>query len=201
MHRKLSILLAAVAVLMVGAVPASADPRGFVEVELPVGYFYGTFGESPNTLLFAGGTAEEFCLDNPEDPFAAEPGVGTHRISERESGATVIKANSKGQPIHLYRFDGEAPDLLFATCDALFDGDASTNPLEPFASGVGNLKVRISVLPDGTVDVFNSINGKASATDGAEWKVRAWADLIVVDGMPVGDPPDFVFFEMHQIKG
>lgn len=199
MRLRRSILLAAVAVFVSLAVPAGAEAEGFIEAELGVGFFYGTFGESPNTLLFAGGSAEEFCLDNPEDPFNAEPGAAIHRIFDRESGASDIMTNSKGQPIYLYHHAGGAPDLLFETCDALFDGNPSTNPLEPFAAGTGDLKVRLGIQTDGTVDVFNSVNGKVSAPDGTRWKVRASADLQVVDGVPVGDPADFVSLEVHQI--
>jgi hypothetical protein len=201
MQRKLSVLLAAVAVLVGVAVPAGAQAQGFVEAEMNLGYFYGEFGPGPNLLLFVGGTAEEFCLDNPDDPFNAEPGTGTFRIFERESGATDIMANEKGQPIYLYSFDGEVPDLLIDTCAAVFDGDPSTEPTAPLASGSGSLKVRLGIQVDGTVDVFNSVNGKVSAPDGTRWKVRASADLVVVDGVPVGNPADFVSLEVHQIGG
>jgi hypothetical protein len=198
-QRSRSILLTAMAVLMSIAVPAGAAAQGFTEAEMGVGFFYGTFGEDPNTLLFVGGSAEEFCLDNPEDPFNAEPGSATYRIIDRESGATDIMTNTKSQPVYLYHHAGEAPDLLFETCDALFDGNPSTNPLEPFAIGTGDLKVRLGIAADGTVDVFNSVNGKVSASDGTQSKVRASADLQVVDGVPLGDPADFVSLEVHQI--
>jgi hypothetical protein len=49
--------------------------------------------------------------------------------------------------------------------------------------------------------VFNSVNGTVSATDGTQWKVRAWADLVIVNDAPVGNPADFVHLEVHQIGG
>lgn len=199
MRRKLFACLTALGLLAALALPAGADANGYFETEMPVGYFYGEFGSGLNLLLFVGGTAAEFCLDSPNDPFLAEPGSGIFRIFERQSGAVDIMANQQSQPIYLYEFDGEVPDLLFATCDALFDGDPSTNPVEPFASGYGNLKVRLGIHPDGTVDVFNSVNGKVSASDGTQWKVHASADLTVVDDVPVGDPADFVSIRVHQI--
>jgi hypothetical protein len=199
MKRKLSTLLVVLGVLAGMALPAGADPNGYFEAEMGVGYFYGEFGPGPNLLLFVGGTAAEFCLNNPEDPFNAEPGIGTFRFYERHSGALDIKADHENQPAYLYEFDGEASDLLFATCAALFDGNPSTNPVEPFASGSVNLKVRLGIQAVGTVDVFNSVNGTVSATDGTQWKVRAWADLVIVNDAPVGNPADFVHLEVHQI--
>jgi hypothetical protein len=44
------------------------------------------------------------------------------------------------------------------------------------------------------------VNGKATGTDGTEYKVRGTADLVVEDGVPVGDPRDFVGFQLTQIR-
>ena len=44
------------------------------------------------------------------------------------------------------------------------------------------------------------MNGKATGTDGTEYKVRGTADLVVEDGVPVGDPRDFVGFQLTQIR-
>jgi hypothetical protein len=51
------------------------------------------------------------------------------------------------------------------------------------------------------VDVFNSVNGKATAEDGTEYKVRGSADLVVKDGAPVGDPTEFVSLQVTEIRG
>ena len=112
MRRKLIAAFLASAMAFVGlSSPASADPQGFTEVDLGYGYFYGTFGETPNIQLLAGGTAEEFCdaakkaaeeTGDPLDPFNAEPGSALHRIFVRNDGAEVIKANARNQPIYLY---------------------------------------------------------------------------------------------------
>lgn len=193
------LVFAFVLVLLVGvAVPAGADPKGYIEAELGVGYFYGTFDQSPNVVLLVGGTAEEFCDDNPDDPFSGEPGVAPHRLFPRTDGSLDIKANDKDQPIYLYESEfGDVPPWIAAVCDDYFDDGSAP---EPFAEGTADLKVRISVISDDLVDVFNSVNGKATGSDGTEYKVRAWADLIVENGVPVGNPADFVGFEMTEIR-
>lgn len=193
------LVFAFVLVLLVGvAVPASADPQGHIEAELGVGYFYGTFDQDPNVVLIVGGTAEEFCEDNPEDPFSGEPGVAPHRLFPRADGSLDIKANDKDQPIYLYHSGpDDSPVWIAQVCEDYFDD--GTTP-EPFAEGTADLKVRISVISDDLVDVFNSVNGMATGSDGTEYKVRAWADLIVENGVPLGDPADFVGFEMTEIR-
>lgn len=178
---------------------AYAEPRGFIEQEVALGYFYGTVDDDPNIVLLVGGTAEEFCLDDP-DPFVGEPGVTTERVFIRYDGQVDVKVNDKEQPIYLYESTGEAPDLIAATCEALFDGDATTTPVEPFASGTANLKVRVGVISDDLVDVFNSVNGTATGVDGTEYKARASADLIIENDVPQGDPAEFVSFTLTEIK-
>jgi hypothetical protein len=191
-------LFAFVVLLLVGvAVPANADPQGYIEDELGVGYFYGTFDQSPNVTLLAGGTAEDFCEANPEDPFNGEPETAPLRVFLRTDGAVDLKVNDKDQPIHLYYTELDGPPWIEQVCAAYFeDGTAP----QPFASGIADLKVRVSVVSENLVDVFNSVNGTATGTDGREYKVRAWADLIVEDGVPVGDPADFVGFQLTEIR-
>lgn len=178
-------LLATVAALVGLSSPAGANPQGYIEGQEEVGFFYGTFNETPNIALLAGGTAEEFC---------GELGTAPSRVFIRSDGSVDIKVNAKDQPIHLYEinFSG-VPEWLDVVCGGGLDP-------KPFASGTADLKVRISVLSESTVDVFNSVNGKATGTDGTEYKVRGSADLTVVNGMPVGDPADFVSFDLKEIK-
>jgi hypothetical protein len=195
-----TLVIAATAAGVALPTPARAEPQGYIEQESPLGYFYGTFDEDPNIVLLVGGTAEEFCLDDP-DPFVAEPGITTERVFVRNDGQVDVKVNDKDQPIHLYESTGEAPDLIAQTCEALFDGDPTTTPVEPFASGTADLKVRVSVISDDLVDVFNSVNGTATANDGSEYKVRASADLIVEKGVPQGDPAEFVSLTLTEIGG
>jgi hypothetical protein len=190
-------LVATIAVLGGMATSASAEPQGHIREELGYGYFYGTFDQDPNIQVLAGGRAEEFCVDNPEDPFNAEPGTVPGRLYPRDDGALDIRADDNGQPLHLYHQDvGGGPEWIEAVCaDYVADG---TIP-EPFASGTGHLKVRVTI--DGNVvDVFNSINGIATGTDGTAYKVRAWADLVVVDGVPTESPENFVGTEVVQIS-
>jgi hypothetical protein len=167
--------------------PASASPQGHIPAPFEVGFFYGTFNQNPNVVLLAGGTAQEFC---PSDP-----GVADSRIFLRKNGVVDIKVNDKNQPIYLYEIDFPgAPQWLDQVCSGAIDSP------EPFASGTADLKVRISVLSESVVDVFNSVNGKAMGTDGTHYKVRASADLIVENGIPLGNPEDFVTFDLKEIR-
>lgn len=164
--------------LMTGA---QASGAGFEEQPHVEGLFYGDFDR--DILLFAGATAEDFCTGD-------EP---THdaRVFDRSDGSVDIKVDTSEQPIYLYASPLGAPELIGATCDAMFDGDPNTIPLEPFAEGPGVVRMRIQIAPDGTVHVVNSTVGTASSADGTTWKVRGWADLTIVDGIPVGDPAEF----------
>jgi hypothetical protein len=183
-----------------GSATAHAEPQGFIEAEMGVGYFYSTFDDGPNMMLLVGGTAEDFCEAAEEegiDPFAAEPGRAPVRVFQRASGATDLKVNDKGQPIYLYdQAVGAAPEWIGGICADWAVGDPVP---EPYAAGTADLKVRISITED-AVDVFNSVNGELAAVDGTEHRVRASADLVVVDGEPVGDPADFVSLDLIEIR-
>ncbi len=190
-------MLAACLLLVGTTTTASAQPQGHIRDELGVGFFYGTFDQDPNISVLVGGRAEDFCEANPDDPFNAEPGSAPLRVFPRDDGSLDLRADDNGQPIHLYSQSvGGGPEWITAVCEAYFaDG---TIP-EPLASGTAHLKVRLSI--DGNVvDVFNSVNGIATGSDGTAWKVRAWADLVVVDGVPQGNPADFVGTEIIAIR-
>ncbi len=168
-----------------------------MRVPAGVGFFYGTFNESPNIAMLVGGTAEEFCDANPDDPFNAEPGTATQRIRERANGTVVIRLKTKRQPINLYEIDfPEAPPWIEQVCASYLDGGPV---LEPFASGKGRVRSRVIVKPDGVVDVFNVSRGRVVGTDGTRYRVRGSADLIVENGVPVGNPEDFVRFRIREI--
>ncbi|MFC6285784.1 hypothetical protein ACFP3Q_01020 [Nocardioides sp. GCM10027113] len=186
-------LTAGLALALVAAVapPASADPQGFIEDELDFGFFYGTFDQQPNVALFSGGPLEQFCDFN-------DPGTAPLRVFLRNDGTVDLKVNDKHQPIYLYETDfNDIPTWLGAICPGIAEGDA---PPQPFATGQADLKVRISVISDDLLEIFNSVNGKAMGTDGTEYKVRGTADLVVENGVPVGDPRDFVGFKLTEIR-
>ena len=169
---------------------ASASAKGFIQDELEYGYFYGTFDQTPNVALFAGGPLEEFCV--------TDPGTAPLRVFPRADGTVDLKVNDKDQPIYLYHNDtNDIPPWLDAICPGIGEGDA---PPVPFATGDADLKVRITVFSDDHLKIFNSVNGKATGTDGTEYKVRGTADLVVEDGAPVGDPRDFVGFKLTEIR-
>jgi hypothetical protein len=176
---------------VLGPATAHAEPQGYIQDVLPVAYVYGTFGEDPNLTLLVGGTVEEFC---PEDP-----GSAPMRVFLRNDGTVDLKVNDKDQPTYLYKQTvGDAFDWIDSVCSELSDED--TDVVEPYASGTADLKVRISIISDELIDVFNSVNGELVASDGAEYRVRASADLIVGPFGPVGDPADFVSFELTEIR-
>ena len=189
--KRVLVLATAMAMMLSLALPAaSADPQGFIEDEFEYGFFYGTFDENPNVALFAGGRIEEFCL--------CDPGSAPLRVFLRADGTVDLKVNDKDQPIYLYYTEfNDIPTWLEAICPGIAEGDA---PPEPFATGDANLKVRITVVSDDLLEIFNSVNGKATGTDGTEYKVSGTADLIVENGVPLGDPREFVGFKLTEIR-
>lgn len=160
---------------------AHADRAGYEEQPHVDGLFYGDFDQK--ILLFAGATTQEFCT-------GVQP---THdaRVFHRSDGSVDIKVDASRQPIYLYASPLGAPELIDMTCEAMFDGDPGSVPLEPFAVGEGLVRMRIEIAPDGTMHVVNSTVGTASTADDTTWKVRGWADLMVVDGVPAGNPSEF----------
>ena len=176
---------------VLGPATAHAEPQGYIQDVFPVGYVYGTFGEDPNLTLLVGGTVEEYC---PEDP-----GSAPMRVFLRNDGTVDLKVNDKDQPTYLYEQTvGDSFDWIDSVCSELSEED--TDVVEPYAIGTADLKVRISIISDDLVDVFNSVNGELIASDGAEYRVRASADVIVGPFGPVGDPADFVSFELTEIR-
>ena len=177
---------------VLGPATAQAEPQGYIQDEYEVGLVYGTFNESPNPnlTLLVGGTVEEFC--------PADPGTAPMRVFLRNDGTVDLKVNDKDQPIYLYEQTvGDSFDWIDAVCSELSDED--TDVVEPYASGTADLKARISIISDELIDVFNSVNGELVASDGAEYRVRASADLIVGPFGPVGDPADFVSLRLKKI--
>lgn len=181
MRRTMTILATTLTLLVGFTATAQAGGPGVDREQYVEGLFYGDFDRE--ILLFAGGTAEDFC--NEDEPSHSA------RVFTRRDGSIVTKVNASRQPIYLYSSSLGAPELIDATCEALSDDDPSTVPLEPFAEGEGLVHLRREVAPDGTVHAVNSTVGAASSKDGATWRVRGWADLMIVDDVPVGDPADF----------
>ena len=190
MRKRLTLSLA-LAVLVGLALPASAEPKGYVEDVFEYGFFYGTFDQSPNIALFAGGQIEEFC--------GPDPGTAPLRVFFKHDGSVDLKVNDKDQPIYLYETEfNDIPQWLDAICPGIL---AETEaPPQAFAIGQADLKVRFSILSESVIEIFNSVNGKATGTDGTQYKVRGTADLVVEDGVPLGDPKEFVGFKLTEIK-
>lgn len=192
------VIVTIIAALAALVAPAGAEHRIVTEVEAGVGFFYGTFNESPNIAMLVGGTVEEFCEANPDDPFSAEPGTATRRIIERKDGTVRIKLKTWNQPIHLYEIDFPgAPPWIEQECASYFAGASA---LEPFASGHGFVRSRVTIHPDGLIDVFNVSRGKVMGNDGKWYRVRGSADFVVENGVPVGNPEDFVSFSLRKVR-
>lgn len=181
LRRTISIVAATIT-LLAGLVTATqAEAAGFDVAPYEGGLFYANFDQE--VLLFAGATTEDFC--NGDLPTLDS------RVFSRRDGSIDIMVDAARQPIYLYSSPLGAPELIDATCEALLNGDPDTAPLQPFAEGEGLVRVRLEVEPDGTVHVVNSTVGAASSADGTTWMVRGWADLMIVDDVPVGDPSEF----------
>ena len=188
-------LIVTVLALLLGA----TAPAGAATVKKPFayGYFYGTFDQSPNISLVAGGTAEDFCAANPDDPFNGSPATTDATIQEHKDGSVSVKVNAIGRPIHLYYIEFEdAPTWIAHVCADIRAGEEAPGP---FASGTALLKVRDEYLFEGgpPASIYNSVNGTAVGTDGIKYHVRASADIpTFVDGNPVGTPQDWVSFSL-----
>lgn len=176
-----------------GPATAHAEPQGYIQDEFTVGFVYGTFNEGTNLTLIAGGTLEEYC---PEDP-----GIAPLRVFPRRNGTVDLKVNDNDQPIYLYEQTyGDSLEWIYSVCSDLTANPDAAAPV-PFASGTADLKVRISVISDDLEEIFNSVNGELVASDGTRYRVQASADLVVENDVPVGNPADFVSFELKQIGG
>ena len=170
--------------------PSEAVSQGYVEQDHAAVRFYGSFEKG--ILLFTGLEPESLCTGEPEPTVSA-------RVFARQDGSVDLKVNVREMPIFLYHSPLGAPEFIDETCGLLFDGDPSTQPAEPFATGAANFKERIRVAPGGDEAHFNGVNGFATDADGATWKVRTWADFTIVDGMLIGDPVDFQGLSIHQV--
>lgn len=193
--RKLAATLLAVATVSVGLVTAAgAHENRWSEEPFEVGFFYGTFGESPNTFLLVGGTVEQFCEAGP----GGGPGTATALVRERKNGTVRVKVKSWNQPMYLYEADIEGvPPWLDQVCGTYFtDGTAP----EPFAEGSAFLKVRNTIHSPDHIEMFNKVRGYAYEPDGTTYKIRGSADFVLENGVPVGNPEDFVSFSMREVK-
>ncbi len=188
MRRTITIIAATISLLVgLGAV-AQASGAGYSLQPYEAGFFYGDFDR--DLLLFVGATAEDFAEAWCNNDDSGLPILDSH-VFDRRDGSVDIKVNTTPQTLYLYSSPLGAPELVIATCGALFDSDPDTVPLQPFAEGEGRIRVRDEIAPDGTVHVVNSTVGAVSSADGTTWRVRGWADLMIGEFGPIGDPADF----------
>lgn len=188
--RTLATVLAAALLLTGLATTASADPNGHEEVDHGIGRFYGNFEEE--VLLFSAGTPEDICTGSPEPTVTA-------RVFDRRDGSADLMVNTRDVPIFLYHSPLGAPEFIDQTCGAIFDGDPTTTPVQPFAVGTAQMKERITFHPDGFQEHSNGVNGMATSPDGTQWKVRTWADFAIDDGVLIGDPAEFQGLDIRRV--
>jgi len=179
--RRATTLIAGSALLMTSALSTAAATGGWEPGTEKSDRFYGNFDQ--DVLLFAGASAEATCRE--EIPSVAS------RVRAKKNGVVVVTIAPQRVKTYLYATDLGAPEFLAETCAALGDADPATLPVQPFATGSGNLRERVEVSPDDGTAVVNSVRGHASNTAGETWRIRGWADLVVEDGIPVGDPAEF----------
>ncbi len=189
-RRTIGVVLAACFLLAGPTTAASAVPQGHEQQEHMAGRFYGNF--ELEILLFTGDEVTNICNG------ASEP-IVTARVFSRQDGTVDLKVNARDMPIFLYHSPLGAPEFIDATCQAMFDGDPTTTPVQAFATGTANFRERITVHPDGFEEHVNGVNGEATSPDGTSWKVRTWADFAIDDGMLIGDPADFQGLTIHRM--
>jgi hypothetical protein len=183
-------------VAMTFVVAGTVDAKGYDEDTLDFGFFYDDL--AAGYVATAGVPIEDFCLDAPAE-------ADLRVFSRRDGTATLKSRGQRDVAIYLYEFAGPAPALVEVACEAIFDGDPATEPPVALATGSGLLKVTVVGIegPEdiGGYSMFNSINGIVTATDGAQWKVRAHADFdLDDDGVPIGDPSEFQGLDVQRIR-
>lgn len=179
--------IAAVVALL--ALSTGAHAAGYAEVPFEEGgFFYGDL--DAGILLFSGESAEGFC--------DGDDVVHDARLFNGADGSLTFKVDGSTQPLFLYATPLDAPVFADATCAALEAGEPI---VEPFATGQGEVRMRFTINADGTLHMVNSAIGSVVDETGATWRVRGHADLMIVDGVPVGSPMDFQGLQYTRTGG
>ncbi|MEE9417725.1 MAG: hypothetical protein V3V01_20775 [Acidimicrobiales bacterium] len=191
-------LFAAIAVTTASADETQqGNDKAFRTEMVSVELFYGGLGNE--FTLFVGFTAEDACNE-------VEESMARARVRERSDGTLTVKTRRiRGIDLFMYEFDGDAFDFIDQTCEAMFDDDPTTQPLQPVAVGKGWVKVKLSGLDSlddiGGFRVRNTAKGKVTAEDGRSWKVRGHASFqLHEEGFPDGDPADFQSLRVKEIR-
>lgn len=180
---KLSLLAAALLASLpfAGAAAAGAPvTSGVVERgEGQQGFIYWSDG-----YLVMVGEAIDFCV-NPSPP----TGPGGTTVSPGND--SQLDFSRSEVPISVYEYPGvggpEDPFggfmFLGANCGAIFDGDPSTEPIEPIATGDVRLRAKFRVDTDGVTHSLNSLVGRVETASGDSAHVSTFAQVkFIADG-------------------
>ncbi len=181
----------AFAALLLAALPFAAsaeadapDQSGVVERgEGQQGFIYWSDG-----YLAMVGEAIDFCV-NPEPP------TGPGGMTVSPGNGSLLEFSRSNVPVTVYEYPGAGgPDdpiggfmFLGQNCGAIFDGDPTTEPIEPVASGTVRLRSSFRTDTDGVTHSINSLVGKVTTTSGSTAHLSTFAQVaFVVDGPLVG---------------
>ncbi len=203
-RKKIGSAFVVTALLMAAVSPAaSADEsqagrEGGHRVEMvPVALFYGGF--TSDFTLFVGFTLEDACND-------VAPLLAPAKVLERNDGTITLKARRiRNVDMFLYEYGGDAFDLIDAACEAIFDDDPTTQPLQPIANGHGRVQITLAGLEGlddtGGFHIRNSAWGRLRGEDGSRWKVQGRANFdLAEEGFPIGDPAEFQGLRVRQTR-
>ncbi len=173
-RRPLPIVVLAGFLLGLVATAAAADPPSasgaVTRSNEPIGFFY----EGDGFVLVGGPPFEEGCLGEG----FLEPLIS---FVARGDGTTLARFQTDGEQIRIYEGDSFFEDVLFPSCDAIFDEDPATVPAQPIAIGSGRMSSRVRTEVDGIERVANWLNGKVVDQEGTRWHVRGHVRFTVTE--------------------
>ncbi len=203
-RKKISSALAVLALCLTAMAPAASAqepeqdmPDGLNVEMVSVDLFYGGF--SSDYTLFVGFTPEDACNEVP-------PLMAPARVLERGDGTITLKTRRiRRVDMFLYEYGGDAFDFIDETCEAMFDDDPATQPLQPIAVGRGRVRITLAGLDSlgdiGGFHVRNTAWGRLRGEDGSRWRVQGHANFdLHEEGFLIGDPAELQGLRVKQTR-
>jgi hypothetical protein len=78
--------------------------------------------------------------------------------------------------VMVFEWEGDVFDLIGQNCEAIFDGDPETMPVEPIAVGEGRHSFKVSGDQNG-VHIRNTLTARVTTTDGQRAHVNTFASF------------------------